>query len=91
MRNAKKLFQSSSVFKDFTAILSNPAFEAACGAALMDMIESLPASVSDPSKAWDCYGQIVGARLVLEKLSQLHVPDHEPKPEPPAWQYQKGK
>lgn len=91
MITAKQLFQTSPQFKDFQTLLASPAFEPACNAALLDLIESMPMSVGDPSKAWDCYGQIVGARLVLAKLSQLHLRDEELKPEPPAWKYPKPK
>lgn len=93
MRTAKELFQSSFVFtaKHYEAMLNNPAFEPACAAALASFVESLPASAADPSKAWDSYLQILGARAVLETLSQLHLTNDPPKPEPAAWRYPKPK
>lgn len=78
MRTSKELFQSSPQFKDFQAILANPAFEASCNAALMGMIESLPSEAADASRAWDSYLQILGARKFIYMLSQLHVPDEKP-------------
>jgi len=89
MISAKKLFQSSPAFKDFAKLLEHPSFESACHAALQDMIESMPRSGFDVSKGWDSYSQILGARTVLEKLSQLHIPEEQFKPEPPAWKYPK--
>lgn len=62
-------------------MLASPAFEPACNAALLGLIESLPANAADPSRAWDCYLQIVGARAVLHKLSELHLPEEEAKRE----------
>lgn len=81
MRTAKELFRASSAFKDFQVMLASPAFEPACNAALLTLIESLPANAADPSKAWDCYLQIVGARAVLQKLSELHLSDESAKRE----------
>jgi len=82
MRTSKELFQSSPAFADFSQILTNRAFEPACSAALLGLIESLPAHSADPSKAWDAYLQIVGARRVLEILSELHVKDEPSKAVP---------
>jgi len=87
MISAKKLFQASPAFKDFAKLLEHPSFEAACHAALMDMIESMPPSGFDVSKGWDSYSQILGARLVLERLSKLYIPDDKMKPEPKSWKY----
>ena len=78
MRTSKELFQSSHAFNNFKDILTNRAFEPACSAALLGLIESLPAHSADPSKAWDAYLQIVGARRVLQIFSELHVKD-EPR------------
>ncbi len=91
MRTARQLFQDSTVFKSYAGLLDNPAFEQACHAALADLVESLPGSAAEPSKAWDSYLQILGARSVLLKLSQLHLKDSAPKPDPIAWQYPKTK
>lgn len=93
MRTAQELFQASPAFsaKHYEALLNNPAFEFACAAALASFIESLPSSAAEPSKAWDSYLQILGARAALLKLSQLHLTDDQPKPEPPAWKYPKPK
>lgn len=79
MRSSKQLFQSSKDFKGYQEIIANPAFESACNAALMAMIEELPQKTTAPSESWDCHCQIVGARNVLEKLSQLHEKDDEMK------------
>ncbi len=89
MRTARQLFQDSPAFKTYPAMLDNAAFEPACHAALGDLVESLPGSAGEPSKAWDSYLQILGARSVLQKLGQLHLKDAPPTPEPPAWQYKK--
>jgi hypothetical protein len=91
MRTSKELFQASPAFGHYEALLNNPAFESACGAAMADFVESLPGSAAEPSKAWDSYLQILGARAVLEKLSQLHTRNETTKPEPPSWQYPKPK
>lgn len=93
MRSAKQLFQASPAFvgKHYEALLSNVAFESACAAALAEFVDSLPASAAEPSRAWDCYLQILGARAVLEKLATLHVNDDQSKPEPAPWQYPKPK
>lgn len=93
MRTAKELFQASPAFtaKHYDGLLTNVAFEPACAAALASFVESLPGSSTDPSKAWDSYLQILGARAVLQTLSQLHLNDQQPKPEPPAWKYPKPK
>jgi len=80
MRTSKELFQASQAFNDFKDILTNRAFEPACSAALLGLIESMPAHSADPSKAWDAYLQIVGARRVLGILSELHVKDELPRP-----------
>lgn len=87
MRTAIELFQSSPAFvaKHYEELLNNPAFDAACSTALASFVESLPGSAADPSKAWDSYLQILGARAVLEKLSQLHLKPEEPRSEPMAW------
>ena len=59
----------------------------------MGLIESLPPGAADPSKAWDAYLQILGARKVLDLLGRLHEPDEALKPEKwPTLNYeQKGK
>jgi hypothetical protein len=82
MRTSKDLFQTSPAFRDFQALRASAAFEPACNAAILGLIESLP-TAADPAKAWDCYLQIVGARKAFEILSRLHEPDEERKPE--AW------
>lgn len=89
MRTAKTLFQSSPAYKDFQAILTNPAFEPACHAAIASLVENLPGSATEPTKAWDSYLKILGAREVLEIFSRLHEPDKEPKQTPwPALKYE---
>jgi len=80
MKSAKSLFQATPVFKDYAGLLNNPAFETARHAALSSFSESLPQTSADPSKAWDSYLQIVGARRALEILGTLHEPDEESKP-----------
>lgn len=80
MRSSKELFHASAEYKaHFNALVSNPAFEGACNAALLGLVEELPERVADPSKSWDAYLQIVGARRVLELLSSLHVPEEKAK------------
>lgn len=89
MRTAKELFQDSSAFKSkqYSDLLNNPAFELACSSALASFVESLPNSAAEPSKAWDSYLQILGARAVLHQLGQLHINDEESRPEPLAFHY----
>lgn len=92
MRTSKQLFQASPVFRDFNALLTNPAFETACNAAILGLIESLPGSAAEPSKAWDSYLQILGARRVLEILSTLHEPETTPTPQKwPSLKYDDAK
>ncbi len=91
MRTAKELFQASPAFKDYESLLNNPAFEPACAAALASFLESLPRSAAEPSKAWDCHLQHIGARAALEHLSQLAQKPEPPKPDPIAWQRPKLK
>ncbi len=91
MRTARQLFQDSPAFKSYAELLENPAFEPACHAALGDVVESLPGNAAEPSRAWDSYLQILGARAVLMKLSQLHLKDTAPAPDPTAWKYPKPK
>lgn len=81
MITAKKLLHGRPEYKAYPSLLSNEAFEPACHAALMELVESLPPGAADPSKAWDSYLQIVGARKVLDLLGRLHEPDATPKPE----------
>lgn len=81
MRTAKELFRSSPDFKGYQEIVANAAFESACNAALLVMIEDLPKHTGDPAASWDCHCQIVGARKVLEKLSELHLKDEAPTKE----------
>lgn len=80
MRTAKVLFQGSSQSSEFQKLVAAPSFEVACHAALATLVESLPVGVADPSKSWDAYLQIIGARRVLEILSHLHEPDEPSKP-----------
>lgn len=92
MRTALELFQASPAFKEYPSFLDHPAFEGACAAALAVFLESLPRSAADPSKAWDCHLQHIGARAALEQLSQLHIKPEKPNPSPPPWDYpKKGK
>lgn len=92
MRTSKALFQSSPAFKGYQDIVANPAFESSCHAAIMGLIESLPTTAADPSKSWDCYLQIVGARNVLDHLSRLHEPDTTPTPQKwPSLKYDEAK
>lgn len=84
MRTAKQTFRDSAAFKDYQAIVASPAFEPACSAALADYIESLPKETSEPSKSWDCYLKILGARAVLDTLSRLHESDSAAPPTKPA-------
>lgn len=81
MTTAKQLLKQRQEFKAYPSLLSNEAFEPACHAALMGLVESLPPGATDPSKAWDAYLQIVGARKVLDLLGRLHEDDEVPKPE----------
>jgi hypothetical protein len=83
MRTAKELFRASPAFANFQKLLADPAFEPACHAALAALVESLPPSAADPSKAWDAYLQILGARRVLDIFSRLHEPDEPARKE--AW------
>ncbi len=92
MKSAKELFQASPAFIAYKEILNNAGFEPACHAALSDFVESLPANAGDPSKAWDCYLQIVGARAVLERLSRLHELPEKNRPDPwPTLHYDRPK
>lgn len=59
-------------------MIASPSFEPSCNAALLAMIEELPAA-ADVARTWDAYLQIVGARRVLEKLSELHLKDEQQK------------
>lgn len=88
MKTSKELFQSSPAFKDFQAMRSSPAFEAACNAAILGLIESLPIS-GDPSKSWDGLCQVNGARKAFEILSNLHVPESQERPAQPPTPYDK--
>ena len=89
MRTAKELFRASSTFAEFQKMLASPAFEPACHVALETLVESLPASAADPSKAWDCYLQILGARRVLDILSRLHEPEGQLRePSSPSLNYE---
>ena len=73
-------------------MLASPAFEPACNAAILGLVESLPESAAEPSKAWDSYLQIIGARHVLEILSRLHEPDTTPTPQKwPSLKYDAAK
>jgi len=92
MRTARQLFQNSAAFKDYKIILENPAFEAACNAAVLDLLENLPSQSADPSKAWDSWLQVVGARKVLQGLSELHQVDTPATPQKwPALKYDTNK
>ena len=92
MKSSKTVFQESAHYLSFRAILENPSFEPACQAAILGLMESLPESSADPSKAWDSYLQLVGARRVLETLSRLHEPDEKPTQERwPSLNYDAGK
>ncbi len=91
MRTAKELFQASPAFKEYAAWIDSPVFDLACHAALQDFLESMPATTAQPSEAWDSHCRIVGARLVLERLSRLHEKPEPPKPDPIAWQRPKPK
>lgn len=86
MKNSKELFQSSPSFQAFKAMRESAAFEPACNAALLGLIESMPTS-GDPSKSWDAHCQITGARKAFEILSNLHVPEEREKPTPQPTPY----
>ncbi len=81
--SAKTLFQKSLGFVDFKTFRASAGWEAARNAALLEFVESLPASVADPGKSWDSYCQIIGGRAVLDIFSRLHEPDEKPTPQ--AW------
>lgn len=85
MRTPQELFQASPVFKDYEAILNNPAFDYACSTALAAFMEGLSRNPTDPSKSWDCYLQYLGAKAVLDQLSQLNLKPEQPKPAPYQW------
>jgi hypothetical protein len=82
MRTAKELFRASPHFGGFQKLLADPALDPALQAALLSFIEALPATAADPSKAWDAYLQILGARRLLEILTHLHEPDEPAKSAP---------
>lgn len=75
MITSKALFQSSPAFAEFKTFRASAAWESACNAALMGLVEALPSQATEPSKSWDCYLQILGARAVLDIFSRLHEPD----------------
>jgi hypothetical protein len=78
MRTAKELFRASPHFAGFQKLLTDPAFEPAVKAALTAYVESLPAGALDPSRSWDSWLRVTGAREVLDVLSTLHTPDEAP-------------
>lgn len=85
IRSPKELFHASqyiSPWKDIINGTTSSAFEHACQTALAELVRSLPESSPDPSRAWDSYLQILGARKVIEILSSLHEPAEKPKPIP---------
>jgi len=89
VRTAKELFQASTGFNDYKVFRASVGYETACQAALLQFVESLAESNTDPTHAMHGL-QIMGARRVLDILSRLHEPDPKPTPEPSAWQYKKG-
>lgn len=86
MKNSKELFQTSPAFQGFKSMRESTAFEPACNAAIMGLIESMPTS-ADPAKAWDSWLQILGARKAFEILSNLHVPETQERPTPQPTPY----
>lgn len=80
MRTAKELFKASGHLVNFQKFIADPSFDPACHAAMGILLETLPKTTPDPSRAWDAYLQIQGAMKVLDILSRLHEPDEPPKP-----------
>jgi hypothetical protein len=80
MRTARELFQATPNFAHYQTFLASAGFDAACHAALNELVCDLPLNVTDPSRSWDNYLLILGARKFIEKFSQLNWPATEPKP-----------
>lgn len=92
MRTAKQLFQASPLFAGFQKLLADPSFEPAVKVALTAYVESLPGGAPDPSRAWDSWLRVTGAREVLELLANLHTPDEAPHAPPrPTLHYDRTK
>ena len=80
IRSPKEIFQSSPhivAWSDF--VNKQPAaFESGCHTAMQELLNDLPVDSPDPSRSWDKYNQLAGARKLVEILSRLHEPNKPP-------------
>jgi hypothetical protein len=75
--NARERFQQSNHVKALADITANPSFESGADYAMLVLLEEQPEG-NDPSKAWDCHSQMVGAQKLLAILKTLHIPIEKP-------------
>jgi len=76
IRPPKTAFLESKHRSELEKIVQLEAFQAACDYALLVLCHELPDAV-DPSRGWDMFSQISGAKKVLSILRTLHLQEKE--------------
>lgn len=74
----KQTFQKTAPLANaWGDIITRPEFDTAVNTAMLEMIERQPIR-GTPSESWDHHSQVVGARIFLDILRNLHLPDPNP-------------
>lgn len=76
---AKDTFLKSAERENWERLASSKTFEAACDAALLELVLEQP-TVGTPDKGWDSHSQVLGARRLIEILSALHIKSEPQQP-----------
>jgi len=93
IKSPKEKFQSSQIRTgQWGNIVTNPIFDEACDAALLEMIETMPYVSLTAQGDVECRHQLVGAQSIIKILKKLHeITTEEPKKtNPQRLNYQAG-
>ena len=80
IRNARETFLNGPHKADFERIVQTAAFEAACQAAMLALVEESPTAFATPEGSWQVGVRAAGARRFVELLASLPFPESAPKP-----------
>jgi len=79
IHNARDTFRTGPHKADFERIVQTAAFEAACQAAMLALVEETPTIFATPEGSWQVGVRVSGARRFIEILANLPFPETAPK------------
>lgn len=87
-RTAREIFRTGPHKTELEKIVQTAAFESACQAAILAIVEDGPQTFATPETSWQVGVYVAGARRALDILATLHLPEEPPKtPKSPSLDY----